>query len=87
MARAAEAPQIATAPPDSTPNVRFWPNRREARTPRPMVVTTPTITVTIGMTPRPRIWPAVILAPSSATPTRRIALDVNSMPATQRPSS
>ena len=52
-----------------------------------MVEPMPTITVTIGVRPRPRIWLAVIRAPSRATPNRRMALDENSMPGTQRPSS
>ena len=52
-----------------------------------MVVETPTTTMMIGIAPRPRIWPAVIRAPSNATPSRSTAFDENSMPATQRPSS
>ncbi len=87
IARAADAPQIPTAPPDNRPKARDWPSLLDTRTPKAMVVPTPKKTVTIGMTPRPRIWEAVMRAPSSATPSRSTALEENSMPATQRPSS
>ena len=87
MARAAEAPQMPTAPPDSTPNRDFSPRARAASQPKPMVVVTPTITVRIGMAPRPMIWLTVIRAPSSATPIRRMVLDEASIPGMQRPSS
>ncbi len=52
-----------------------------------MVVSTPTMTVAMGMTPSPTIWEMVIFAPSRATPSRSTVLDENSIPGMQRPSS
>jgi hypothetical protein len=80
MARAALAPQMPTAPPDSTPKLERRPMRLATNAPRPMVEPMPTMTMMIGVRPRPRIWLAVIRAPSRATPKRRMALDENSMP-------
>ena len=87
IARAAEAPQIPTAPPDRMPKDRFRPRARAARVPIRRVLITPITTVTIGIRPRPMIWDRVIRAPSKATPTRSTVLEDTSMPATQRPSS
>ncbi len=87
MARAAEAPQMPTAPPDSTPNARDRPRRGATSRPSVMVESTPTTTMRIGAGPRLMICSAVTRAPSKATPRRSTALDENSMPATQRPSS
>ena len=87
MASAAEAPQMPTAPPDRMPNERVRPSQRAAKAPRVMVEVTATTTVAMGIRPRPTIWLTVIFAPSRATPMRRMDLDENSIPATQRPSS
>ena len=87
MARAAEAPQMPTAPPERMPKLRFSPRARAATAPKPMVEATPTTTVTIGAGPRLAIWLRVMRAPSSATPTRSTVLEATSIPATHWPSS
>jgi hypothetical protein len=87
IASAAEAPQIATAPPERTPNIGDKPSRRASRNPNTIVVVTPTITVATGQAPSEAIWPSVMRTPSRPTPTRNTERDVNSMPATHRPSS
>ena len=87
MASAAEAPQIATAPPERTPNIDDRPMRRARRKPNRIVVATPTITVATGHGPREAIWLSVMRTPSKPTPSRSTDRDANSMPATQRPSS
>jgi hypothetical protein len=55
MAMAAEAPQIPTAPPDSTPKDRLSPSRWAAKAPSAMVLIIPPSTVAIGMPPNSRI--------------------------------
>ena len=87
MASAAEAPQIATAPPERTPNIDDRPMRRAKRNPNRIVVATPTITVATGHGPSEAIWLSVTRTPSKPTPSRSTDREANSMPATQRPSS
>ena len=87
IASAAEAPQIATAPPESTPNKEVRPRRRASNMPNTIVVATPTMTVATGQSPSEAICTKVIRTPSKATPTRSTVREENSIPATQRPSS
>ncbi len=86
MASAAEAPQIATAPAVSRPNGRLRPKARAPTTPKPIVSSTATMTITTGVMPRCMISPMVIWAPSSPTAILRMRLEASSMPAMQRPS-
>ena len=87
MASAAEAPQIPTEPPESTPKLRLKPRARASSRPTRSVVVTPATTMATGTGPRATICSTVIRAPSRATPVRRMAFEANSMPAMQRPSS
>jgi hypothetical protein len=80
IAIAAEAPQIATAPPVSTPNLCRYPSRRARRIPNPIVSATDSTTMTTGSAPSAVICPSVMRAPSSATPMRNSVLAENWMP-------
>src|ERR1700759_5497235 len=77
MATAAEAPQIATAPPERTPNIDDRPIRRARRNPNRIVVATPPTTVATGHGPREAIWLSGIRTPSKPTPSRCTDRDVN----------
>ncbi|MCY1411082.1 hypothetical protein D9M71_264640 [compost metagenome] len=85
-ASAAEAPQIAVAPPESRPNSLLKPMARAATIDTRMVTLTSTTTIATGCQPRAAISVKVMRRPSSATPTRRISRAVNSMPALHGPS-
>ena len=87
IASAAEAPQMPTDPPESTPKLRLCPSRRASSIPINTVVVTPAITMAMGTGPSAMICSTVIRAPSRATPVRSTALEANSMPGMQRPSS
>ena len=69
-ARAAEAPQIAVAPPVSRPNILWKPSSRAAASSTAIVRATETTTISTGCQPSAAIWPAVMRRPSSATPMR-----------------
>ncbi|MDT4881218.1 hypothetical protein FQZ97_1170520 [compost metagenome] len=85
-ARAAEAPQIAVAPPVSMPNRRWKPRALAATTETRMVTTTRVTTSATGFQPRPAICSRVMRMPSRATPMRSTVRAVNSMPALHWPS-
>ncbi|MCY1177158.1 hypothetical protein D9M73_174550 [compost metagenome] len=85
-ARAAEAPQIAVAPPVSRPNKVLKPIARAATMDTRIVTTTSVTTITTGCQPRATICSRVMRMPSNATPTRRISRAVNSMPGLHTPS-
>ncbi len=87
MASAADAPQMPTAPPVSSPN-RAGKRRDLARnTPTPMVVATPRIARRIGAGPSIIASDTVMRTPSNATPNRRTVREVKSMPGLQAPST
>src|SRR4030095_33399 len=80
IAIAADAPQMAVAPPDRTPKRRLKPNKRATGTDTRIVSDTAAITSSTGPQPRPMTSPMVILNPSSATPSRRIKREVKVIP-------
>jgi len=86
MASAAEAPQIATAPPVSKPKLRVRPALRASTMPHRIVSNTALAASTSAAPPRDWIWSNVMRAPSSATPRRRIERDAKSIPGLQRSS-
>ncbi|MNJ77307.1 hypothetical protein D3C77_747680 [compost metagenome] len=69
------------------PNSRWKPSALAATTETRMVTTTTITTNATGFQPRPAICSRVIRIPSRATPIRRTARAVNSMPALHLPSS
>ena len=87
MAMAAEAPQIATAPPVSTPKRQPCPSARPATQPNRIVATTAPITRRIGAGPSATSISTLMRAPRSATPRRRTVRAAKWMPGTERPSS
>ncbi len=60
---AAEAPQIAVAPPLSRPNRVWKPISRAASIDTPIVSATVSTTIAIGCQPRSAIWPSVMRKP------------------------
>ena len=87
MAMAADAPQIATAPPVSSARRHPRPSIRAPASPNRIVAKTPAMTRAIGSQPSPATRSALMRTPSNATPIRRIVWPDRSMPGTQRPSS
>ena len=86
IAIAAEAPQIAVAPPVSTPKRRDCPKTRAATMPKAMVATTaPTMTSPCSSRAPPS-WSTVMRAPSRATPKRSTRRAAKSTPAFALPS-
>ena len=86
IAIAAEAPQMAVAPPVRTPRRRESPSAFAAPIPKAMVTTTPATMSPPLNQPSPPICSNVIRAPSSATPRRRIRRAAKSTPGFARPS-
>lgn len=86
-ASAAEAPQIATAPPVSRPRSRCRPSARASSPPAQITSPTAASTVSTGPSPRSPTCSSVMRAPSSATPRRSTVRAANSIPGRQRPSS
>ena len=85
-ASAAEAPQIAVAPPLSRPN-RVWnPISRAASIDTPIVSNTDTTMIATGCHPSSATWPTVMRSPSSATPMRSSCRPANSIPGLHAPS-
>lgn len=80
IASAAEAPQIATAPPASSPKGSDRPDSRASTTPPAMVSTTPARMTNTTSNPAAAICWTVIPSPSSATPKRSSRREANSMP-------
>ncbi|MNE38589.1 hypothetical protein D3C80_1324930 [compost metagenome] len=85
-ANAAEAPQMAVAPPVSMPKRRLKPKSLAARTETAMVTTTTITTKATGFQPRVAICSRVMRIPNRATPRRRTVRAVNSIPALHLPS-
>jgi hypothetical protein len=85
-ASAAEAPQIAVAPPLSRPNSDWKPISLASSIDTLIVRTTETTTIPTGPQPSSAIWPTVMRKPSSATPKRSTWRAANSMPAAHGPS-
>ena len=80
MASAAEAPQIATAPPHRTLCPRVMPRRRPSTSANASVRTIATTTVSAVVQPNATICCAVMRAPSSPTPNRSTVRLEKSMP-------
>jgi len=80
IASAAEAPQIATAPADNIAKSRGSFSMRAMTVPIASVMMTPPTTIPAVSIPRLSTSPHVILAPSSATPNRRILLELKRIP-------
>ncbi len=75
IAIAAEAPQIAVAPPESRPNSGLKPIARAAQIDAKMVSVTAATTSATGCQPSAAISPSVMRKPSSATPSRSTVRD------------
>ncbi|MCY1364381.1 hypothetical protein D9M69_511810 [compost metagenome] len=86
-ASAAEAPQIAVAPPLSRPNSTLKPISRATTIDTPMVSASDTATSSTGRQPSATTCAAVMRNPSSATPQRSTWRAVNSMPGLHGPSA
>ena len=84
IASAADAPQIATAPPVSAPKPASSRALRASSQPLAIVSTTATAVSASTPTPSDWIWPKVMRMPSKATPTRRTVRDANSSPGWHR---
>ncbi|MNL09277.1 hypothetical protein D3C87_1300320 [compost metagenome] len=84
IARAADAPQMATAPPVNTPKSARTPNRRALSQPTTMVAVTANTAASTVSQPSEPICSSVIRAPNSETPMRNRAREANSIPGRQR---
>lgn len=84
---AAEAPQIAVAPPESTPKAARKPISRAAATEMRIVAATEATTPATGCQPSAPICPAVMRRPSSATPQRSTLRAHKAMPGAHAPSA
>src|SRR4249920_2607418 len=84
IAAAAEAPQIAVAPPDSRPNSGLKPIALAAQIEARIVNATTAMTSTTGCQPSATTWAIVMRKPSKATPNRRIVRLAKDTPALQR---
>src|SRR3954462_13824977 len=87
IAMAADAPQIATAPPVRSAKRHPRLNSRAPSIPNRMVRTTPAATKQRTPNPRLAISSTLIRIPRSATPKRRTPFALTAIPGTQRPSS
>ncbi len=86
-ANAAEAPQMAVAPPVSRPNKGWKPSARAASIDTAIVMATETTTSATGCHPSVATCVAVMRRPSRATPMRSTWRALNSMPGAHGPSS
>ena len=87
IASAADAPQIATAPPVSVPKAVPSRNARATAMPLAMVrATAPTTSATVTQ-PSADTWATVMRSPRSATPVRSTTPDARWIPARHLPSS
>ena len=77
MANAADAPQMAVAPPISTPKLLPTLNKRASSKPRAIVKPTDTINASTVCQPSVTTWSIVNRKPSKATPIRNTVLDAN----------
>ena len=87
MAIAADAPQIAVAPPVRMPMRRERPSAFAAPIAEDDRDATPATMSPPLNQPRPPIWSIVIRAPSSATPKRRMRRATKSTPGLAMPST
>ncbi len=87
MASAADAPQIATAPPVSMPKLQWRPVSRATSRPKPIVAATQQTTTRIVLGPSAPIWSKVTRAPRSPTPMRSTVRAAKSMPGAVRGSA
>ena len=83
-ASAAEAPQIAVAPPDRNPNSGLNPMMRASRTEIRIVPAVSATTIRTGGQPSAVTCDQPILRPSRATPRRSSSLEDSSIPARVR---
>ena len=83
---AAEAPQIAVAPPESTPKAVRKPISRAATIEMPIVSATEATTPSTGCQPSAAISPPVMRSPSSATPQRSTVRALKATPGAHWPS-
>ncbi|MCY1543660.1 hypothetical protein D9M68_794860 [compost metagenome] len=83
-ASAADAPQMATAPPVSRPKNIWKPINRASTMPTAMVSATASTTMATGCQPSASTWSAVMRRPKSATPRRSTCRATKSMPAALR---
>src|SRR4029453_16146697 len=72
IAIAADAPQMAVAPPDRIPKRGSKQNQQATGRATGILSETAAITTSTAPQPRPMTSPMVILNPSNATPSRRI---------------
>ena len=86
-ASAADAPQMATAPPVSSPKKPRKPSASAAITPTPMVASTEPSTSSTGGQPSAITGSNPMRSPSRATPQRSTLRAVNSIPGRQGPAS
>ena len=86
-ARAAEAPQIAVAPPVSRPNKGWKPMARATIIASPMVSATDSTTSRNGCQPSATTCAAVMRRPSSATPTRSSVRPLKAITGAQGPAA
>jgi hypothetical protein len=87
IASAAEAPQIATAPPVSVPNALPSLSMRATRIPHTTVRATDATTRPIVPQPSACTWVIVMRSPRRATPVRSTTEEAIWIPGRQRPSS
>ena len=86
IAIAAEAPQMAVAPPVRMPRRRDKPSSRAATMPNAIVTAIAATIMPPWYHPSAPICSTVIRAPSSATPSRRMRLAAKSTPGLATPS-
>ena len=79
-ASAADAPQIAVAPPERKPNRGLNPIALAITIETPIVSATITTTISTGCQPSAVTWLHAMRSPSSATPIRSKLRAANSMP-------
>jgi hypothetical protein len=84
---AAEAPQMATAPPDKVPKAEENPRLRAASMPAPMVMPTMATTASSDCGPRAMICSSVMRAPTSTMAQRNNSLLASVRPGVSRRSA
>jgi hypothetical protein len=86
-ASAADAPQIATAPPAKAPNELLKPSQRAARTPLTIVSAATAAMAANATSPRSAICPVVMRRPTSTMPIRSNVRDAKARPGASRSSA
>lgn len=87
MASVADAPQIETAPPLSSPKRSPRRSARASATPIAIVSTMPPAASAMALQPSVATSASVMRSPRSATPARRTAREAISMPGRNRASA